>query len=333
MHPYQQAAPQGIGLDAVWRRKGAKGKGVTIVDVEQGWLLKHPQFAHEVDLDHPSTEVQYREHGTGVLGILFGKESNPKPFGIVPKARAVAVSEFYDGSPPDWRPEGAITDAQVWLGAGDILLLEMQSSIDIIGDLEVGHYDVEYAGHSIGIDVSEPVTGTMNTLIPVELDEALREAIGLAAAAGIVVIEPAGNGGASIDRGADTPPTDAIVVGAATWNSTAERYEVSTSSNRGTIVDCYAHADQISTTSVTEAGSPGYGAVGETSGAAAIVAGVCAFLQGIARGRKGGASLTTSALRKVLKSPWGGTPVYETGGATVVGYVPNLKLLTKLLWP
>jgi hypothetical protein len=161
--------------------------------------------------------------------------------------------------------------------------------------------------------------------------------------AGIVVIEPAGNGfggvghdldlqlrsdGTSLDR--TTPmffDSGAILVGARHALISRSRMPFSCFGNR---VDCHCWGEGIVTTSSVSGpfgpymglnpagGDAGFGG---TSGASAIIAGAAIVLQGIARDQ--GTPLNPSAMRALLSGTFNTTS--DNPAVDRIGVMPNLK--------
>lgn len=175
-------------------------------------------------------------------------------------------------------------------------------------------------------------------LWPVEIYDAEFDAIQLAVALGITVIEPAANGGVNMDtpitRPGDPAPksllnkthpdfrdSGAIIVGAG--SSTTPRTRLSFS-NYGGRVDVHAWGQNIRTSSVNvPAYTDSYADFDGTSGAAPIVAGAALSMQGIVKVRTG-SKLSPAALRNRIKI--GGT-LTSNPTNDKIGVQPNLKAL------
>ncbi len=155
---------------------GADGAGVRIGDVEYEWLPSHLELAPKALPASAPTGLpagyQVRDHGTAVLGVLGGTADGQGITGIAPEATLMPVSPFVSGV---YRPAEAITAAAAGLGAGDVLLVELQA-----------------------------MSGT-GAMVPIEVYPEVRKAIAAAVDRGIVVVEPAANSG----RDLATIPLDA----------------------------------------------------------------------------------------------------------------------------
>ncbi|HWT25776.1 MAG TPA: S8 family serine peptidase [Solirubrobacteraceae bacterium] len=273
---YLEAAPTGIGVAAAWAR-GADGSGVSLIDIELGWFLAHEDLPRGIALLAGVNEPSSHFHGTAVLGEIVGVDNGVGVVGIAPGCTANVISwAERAGVRRRCRIAEAIGSAALRLGDGDVLLLEVQKP---------------------------SVNGGVERVLPIEVERCVFEAIRLATKLGIVVVEAAGNGGLDLDqyrdaRGVATLNRDlplefedsgAIMVGACTPAVPHGRLP---RSNYGSRVDCHAWGDRIATTGsydTPHAGDaywdpdkeylPGRHGFGGTSGAAAIVAGVCVLIQ------------------------------------------------------
>lgn len=165
---YLGPAPDGFGVleGDVW--PGGRGENVALADLEYDYLASHEDLSHlgEVRTWGLPTSI-YAYHGTGVLGITSGGDNGYGVTGMAPEAEVVMVHPV--------TPDGVYSVARAieasidLLQAGDILLIEQQS-----------YYFDNYA--------------------PVEVSGAIADAIVAATEAGIVVVEPSGNGGQDLDH-------------------------------------------------------------------------------------------------------------------------------------
>jgi hypothetical protein len=119
---YLGPAPAGVNATLAWSVRGGGGSGVSIIDIEGAW-----NFAHEdlVQLGGvvggvPLTGLDWRNHGTAVLGILGAARNGFGVTGISPEAKIAAISH----SGPNQSTSTAIRQAADRLQPGDILLLE-----------------------------------------------------------------------------------------------------------------------------------------------------------------------------------------------------------------
>lgn len=297
-------APTGIG--ARWAWANAMGAPVGFVDVEQGWGLEHKDFANDVTLIS-GDNLGYRGHGSAALGIVVAASNDfgGKGVGFDANPKRV-ISEFRPGH----NLAEAIRAAAELMHRGDVMLVEAQ---------------LMYAGSL--------------TNMPVETEAAVAEAMRFARCQGVVVVEPAGNGGADLDefvahdgskpfvRGAWTAgsleDSGAIMVAAAGKTRPYVRLDLS---NLGSRVDCFAWGEGIETCGDGWDGDGrGYtDHFGGTSGASAIVAGAAVRLQAWAKGN--GGVLSTDDVRSRLSDPTLNTNSFG-GLADRIGVMPDLKTI------
>jgi hypothetical protein len=311
---YLQPAPLGIDACYAWTLPGGRGEGnVRFIDIEQGWMTYHEAVIPRMLACTGISNSRSEGHGTAVLGVLTMQADDADITGIVPRADGYVLSQ--------WRPGGVFNTADAIMAAigylqwGDVLLLEAQT----------WHSD----------------TGARTW--PIEIHEANYQAIRLASALGIIVIEPAGNGSTHGPAGNDldaftlddkdilNPAGDhfrdsgAIMVAAATHTVPHIRLPFS---NYGRRVNCYAWGEAVLT-----AGSwprhPGIAintyttGFGGTSAAAAIVAGAAIALQSIAEAAHR-SRLGPRQMRSLLADEDGCTP--SAGGhEDKIGVMPDLK--------
>jgi len=305
---YQDPAPKGIDARYAWGFAGGDGAGIGFVDLEQGWNLNHADLKDANITIISGMNKESYPHGTEVLGGVLMVENTKGGKGIAPSATGRVISQ--------WRPDGtsniadAIADAAAKMSLGnvkgDVLLLEAQE------------YD----------QASETYYW------PVEIAEANYEAIRLATALGIVVVEAAGNGSYNLDAYTDNAhkkilrrgsadfreDSGAIMVGA---GSSEERSRLSFS-NHGNRIDCYAWGENIATTTTNKSGTSNTrytSNFGGTSGASSIVAGAALIVQGIAQAGLGH-RLSPQELRDLLIR--NGTPS-KTPANDRIGVMPNLR--------
>lgn len=324
---YLDPAPDGIDAEYAWTFAGGDGAGQRFIDLERGWTLDHEDLqAHAAAVLHGTLRDGSRGHGTSVLGEVCAVDNAVGCVGIVPQIASVDVVSFHGSTRPD-----AIIAAIANLNFGDVLLLEAQvwlNGTNLLGPIEA--YDAEY------------------------------EAIRLATALGITVVEAGGNG---TDNGM-APPLDmdtyttlagrailnrdpanpdfrdsgAIIVTAATSTAPHTRLVYGPHGRR---IDCYAWGENINTLS-SDAGIPtaippvlpsttaytlGFGG---TSGASPIITGAALAVQGRAEAQLG-IRFSPRQLQAILSDPTQ-PPLPQTGNtladpaeATQIGVMPNLR--------
>lgn len=278
---YKNDAPLGIELPKQGSLQGTDGSELSIVDVEQGWILDHEDLVmSEQKILAPSDFVSFVpnamlggtgiDHGTAVLGILAASPNQHGMTGIVPRADIWVSPEIYLNAASSVTRDNlivnrfdAIMRAIRHLDHGDILVLELQTRS--CGSENYG---------------------------PAEWDRPVFDLVEIATAEGIVVVAAAGNGGLNLDSSDcksrfDRQQVDsgAIIVGASYSNNA--RHKLPTSSF-GERVDVHAWGENIATLGYNYGGiSPvSYDErqsytddFGGTSGATAIVAAAAASIQ------------------------------------------------------
>jgi hypothetical protein len=320
---YLLPAPEGINASYAWQLAGGQGEGrVRFIDIEQGWLPHHEAVTVNRLPCTGLNSSQAAGHGTAVLGILTLQPNQAGAIGIVPRAQGHVLSQ--------WRPGGAFNTADAimtaigYLHEGDVLLIEAQTH------------------HS----------ATIAKTWPVEIHEASFQAIRLAVAMGIIVVEPAGNGSTDAPAGNDldkfvdhnghtvlNPMSDhfrdsgAIMVAAATHTVPHVRTGYS---NYGRRVNCYAWGESVLTAgshprSSGIASNTYTNSFGGTSAAAAIVAGAAIALQSIAEsGHR--FRLNPRQMRSLLGDEDYGTPSAGGRWEDKIGVMPDLqKMISEAL--
>ena len=304
---YLNPAPDGIDAEFAWTVIGGAGAGQRFVDLEQGWTLNHEDLnAHGATLLFGTLQDGSRPHGTSVLGEVCAVDNSLGCVGIVPEIDSVDVTS-HSGSLAN--VAGAIIGALPSLEPGNVLLLEVQT-----------------------VTPAAPVFGA-----PIELLDDAFEAIRLATALGVTVVEAGGNGSNDLDvvtnfagdqvlnpASADFRDSGAIVVGAA--SSTAPHTRMNFSSF-GPRVDCYAWGENVNTTSSNSAGAQDLYTTtfSGTSSASPIITGAALAVQGVATAG-GGPPLSPGQLRALLSDPATGT-ASNNPVADEIGVMPDLRAI------
>jgi subtilisin family serine protease len=163
---YLGPAPRGIDAARAWAG-GTRGAGISFADIEGGWNAAHEDLPGD-RITHvagrPIDDTSWRAHGTAVLGEVVGRDNGKGVIGIAPDVDRVLTSSIGGESVAD-----AIDSAAEQLHPGDVLLIELQG------------------------------TGPRGRYVPIEFWDDNFEAIQIAVARGIVVIEAAGNGNEDLD--------------------------------------------------------------------------------------------------------------------------------------
>jgi hypothetical protein len=301
---YLDAAPDGIDARYAWTI--ADGNGVGFVDMERGWTLNHEDLAAAGITIISGQNRDFQGHGTAVLGEVVAVDNTTGGIGIAPRAAARVISQWRTAT--NYNTADAITGAAAVMQPGDVLLLEAQTS------------HANASGY-----------------VPVEVEDAVFDAIRAAVDDGIIVVEAGANGSVDLDAftssagrqvlnraSNDFRDSGAIMVGAA--SSTAPHSRLSFS-NFGSRIDCYAWGESIDTCgdgwtgTSTTAYTAGFGG---TSGATPIVAGAAILLQSF--GRKRGGAYTPSHVRALLSDTRTNT-ASSTPATDRIGVMPDLRAI------
>lgn len=302
---YLDAAPDGINARYAWTVAGGDGSGINFVDMEQGWNLGHEDLPAGISIISGVSNA-YFFHGTSVLGEVVAADNTVGCIGIAPSCTPRVVSEWRTTA--TFNSAEAILSALTVLNPGDVLLLEAQRSF--------GTY----------------------SLLPLEVLQAEFDAIQLATALGVAVVEAAGNGGNDLDTvniaglgfifnrsSADFRDSGAIIVGAA--SSTAPHSRLSFS-NFGSRIDCYGwgqNVDTLTTDSTGTANNQYTSTFNGTSSASPIVTGAATIVQAVMQAAHG-YRYSPYQLRSVLSDPANGT-TSATPATDRIGVMPNLQAI------
>ncbi|MET8686445.1 S8 family peptidase [Streptomyces sp. NPDC004732] len=340
---YLKPAPEGIDARWAWQRIGGSGEGVTVVDVEGSWQLRHEDLAAKlagVVVGTPIQDLAWRNHGTAVIGVIGGDRNSLGITGIVPEAVTATAS---------FQPLGTaatIHAAAERLNRGDIILLEL---------------------HRPGPKFDFEARDDQKGYIAIEWWPDDYAAVRYATAKGVLVVGAAGNGAESLDdavyeRRPDGFPSwwrnpfnpsnrssDAVLVGAGApppgthgRDHGPDRSRLAFS-NYGARVDAQGWGRETTTTGGFW-DRPGdlQGGADEiawytdtfsgTSSASPIVVGALAALQGMLKA-SGQQPMTPDRARRVLRST--GSPQQDAPGRPAsqrIGNRPDLKgAVTNLL--
>jgi hypothetical protein len=324
LQTYRPTAARG-GVDADYANllPGGRGENVSVADIEYNWNFAHEDLskarASGARVTAGNEAVYYGEadHGTAVLGIV-GADANP--FGVTGIAPAAGLHTVNAVSDQGYSVARAIYAALEKLEPGDVVLLEQQTA--------------GYSG-ACGFD--------QYGCVPIEWDNTVYDAIVAATAAGVIVVEAAGNGSQNLDHsryGTSFPKgkrdSGAILVGAGNpsdcyaYGGVAERGRLPWS-NFGSRVDVQGWGTCIATTGVGDlwsfANRTYTNDFGGTSGAAAMVAGAVANLSSIAEER--GTRLTPALARTILRTT--GAP--QPPDTKRIGPLPDLRKAIAALAP
>ena len=310
---YLDAAPTGIDARWAWTQPNGEGSGVGVIDLEQGWLPNHEDIVAKAPTlvygDNRDGINGYKgNHGTAVLAEMIAEDNTVGVVGIAPAVTSVRMVSHYDAATDTaLHVADAIAAAIPMMSAGDVLLLEVQRNF-----------------------------------LPTETDDDDFDAIRLAVALGIVVVEAAGNGFTDLDTyvdavagqilnraSADFRDSGAIMVGAAESPVPHDRADFS---NYGSRIDCYGWGENVVTC--------GYGNLDDgggnddltytdtfsgTSSASPIVSGAALIVQGKYEALTA-TRLSPTQMRALLSDPATGTP-QGPNVAGNVGVMPNLRAI------
>lgn len=325
---YLYSAPVGIGAEEVWSLAGAKGKAITICDIEGNWNRKHEDLPSGISLIGGTVipDIHWRNHGTAVLGEMISIPDGRGTVGISHQALAVVQSTVINGV---FNTAGAISNATSHLKAGDVILIELQA------------------------------TGPNGKYVAMQYWADIFAAIRAATDKGITVVEAAGNGNENFNLpifnntglqkdsgaivvGAGVPPTnhldfDGFGASMPGYSSLGVPRSRIFFSNYGKIVNVQAWGWHVTTLGYGDAqGGPNENSwytlrFSGTSSASPIVTGSVACIQGRSKA-KNGAPLSPAQVRHILMKT--GTPQQAGPGVPLsqhIGPQPNLPEAMKLV--
>lgn len=327
---YLHDAPNGIGAMQAWHEFDAKGKGITICDIEGNWEFKHEDLP---SLKHIGGElindIGWRNHGTAVVGEMVAKPGRSGCVGISHEARCFVHSAMVGGI---FAADVAIANATKKMKKGDVILIELHAP--------------------------SPITGKY---IAMQYWDSIFSAIRAATDKGITVVEAAGNGNENFDQaiynnsglqkdsgaivvGAGIPPTNYFDFFGDDWSSLGfDKYSqigVPRSriffSNYGKIVNVQGWGWHVTTNGYGDAqGGPQTKwqthRFSGTSSASPIVTGAVACIQGQAKAKLGN-PLAPSKVRQIMIKT--GTKQVAGPGVPVsqhIGPQPDLPKALKLV--
>ncbi len=297
--------PEGLGFDEGAQFPGSSGEYVTIVDVEFDWDPAHEDLLHSAARLGGEPDPTWQFHGSGVLGILAAGDNGFGVVGGAPGAAVLVEHPYFanDTGLLEYDPARAIVEAAAVLSPGDVILVEQQA------------YGPDFE------------------FVPISIDAGVRDAIRAATAAGIVVVEPAGNDAVDLDdpvyEGAFTDETGVLRVGGGE-PSTGDLPGARDGSNWGSSVVVQGWSAGI----VTVGGPPytdlwypdadprqAYTAqFGGTSGASAMVAAAVAVVQSTAIASRGAPLAPAEVEALLVEAGWP-----APAGSEPVGALPDLR--------
>ncbi|HUP42229.1 MAG TPA: S8 family serine peptidase, partial [Thermoanaerobaculia bacterium] len=349
---YLDPAPVGIGAQWLKDQLGARQAHLTLIDLEQGWHVGERR-----DLQ-PGHEELGQLKGAGLPLLIFGENRDEDEPGAGNHGTAV-LGQLAAAGASSLQVRGAVEGYAGFHLASHYRVrprLTSQTERDNPFPGTNGHV----AAAIVNCLVDQPSTANREIFqrpltkgdvlllevqrgrLPTEIDEADLDAIRLATALGIVVVEAAGNGNFDLDRCVD-PQTGrtlrrgaagfvdsgAILVGA---SFSVLPHDRAPFSNYGSRVDCYGWGEGVT--------SCGYGDLAGdtavnfytntfngTSSAAPIIAAAAALLQCLHLERTG-RPLLPFPMRGLLAGRATGTPQGPNVGGNI-GVMPNLDAIAR----
>lgn len=314
MQGYRLAAGSGIHADAANSVPGGSGENVQVIDIERYFNPNHedlPAVTLYPNGDIAANTSPPYDHGTAVMGQIFGQDNGFGVLGIAHEADAGFVSTA--GGRPN-----AIDVATANSAPGDVILLELQR-----------------AGANGGCTSASQVG-----CVPEEYVQASYDAIVAATGAGIIVVAAAGNGSENLDAAeyqttfGDRPDSGAIIVGAGAAGAddgcnSPERGRLGFSTF-GSRVNLQGWGECVTTLGYgnlegSSDSNDAYSAVfSGTSSASPIVASAAAVVSSVAIQNGDADGLTSTEARALLVAT--GTPQDTSGAANPgnIGPLPNL---------
>jgi hypothetical protein len=313
------AGPSGINANFAWHYANGAGRDIGLADVGTSWNVSHHDFA-ATPIELVYGDIKPGDHGTAALGEIIGNDNSEGIVGIAPATSYVLLASWYKKSGSDHHITSAVITALSQMYAGDVLLLEVQRDG-----------------------------------FPVEIDDLDFDAIQLAVAEGVIVVEPAGNGrkqqgssgqvGFNLDEytqpqtnkkilnrcSADFRDSGAILVGAADPRDANNRLKFSCYGNR---VDCFGWGKFVTTAGYGDLDNGGHDPnktytrrYHGTSSAAPIIAGAALIVQGLSIGNRGRV-LSPIEIRSLLSCPDTGT-LQGPRMSGHIGVMPDLERIIR----
>lgn len=301
---YLEAAPLGVDARHAWTVPGGTGVGVRFVDIEGGWRTSHEDMPGLfTQLGTQINDLAWRNHGTAVLGEVAGVANG---YGVTGIAYSASVGTSGIGSQS---AASAISNAAGVVGTGGVILIGLQAP----GPADSTPCDCNVA--------------RCNS-IAMEYWSAEYDAIAMATALGVTVVEAAGDGSANLDDAAyggrfnrQTRDSGALLVGASTPITRAPMCWT----NFGSRVDLHGWGEYVGTLGygdMFDAGEDRFytSSFSGTSSAAPIVSGAAIALQGASLARNG-TPLTPRSIRAMLAT----TGTAQAADTRKIGPLPNLR--------
>ncbi|SFU53129.1 Subtilase family protein [Pustulibacterium marinum] len=256
----------GINIDHVRNIDGNRGEYLNIKIIEEGVFIQHQDF-FGLNLSTVGNNTNNDGVGTAVASIIAAQDNGFGMMGITP-----SLSNMQIFSPSS---NGGKLGALIYA-----IITSHDNSLILISD--------QFSGFN----------GQPN--MPYEVAEDLRDAIKLAIARDIIIIQSAGDGGLNLDefedylgrrifdiQSADYDKSNSIMVAASKYDSIAKQHTKADFTNYGTCVSGFAQGEDVlvGTRDATSA-LPYYGLKSGTALSAAIVAGSILSFKGMVLSEK-----------------------------------------------
>ena len=319
------ASEFGIDAEYAWTIPGGTGKNVTITDIEYAtWNLDHEDLkGTRICFAQNGSGLPFDftdDHGSGVIGVMVSNDNGFGMKGIVHDASLLVINHANSEQSFAAAIASALEEAMSRLNPGDVVLIEANTD-----------------GQNGVVEHERPVY----------------DVIVKAVAAGLIVLETAGNGGANLDDAPSFGDSGAIFVGGGTSAKNMTPL-APMNLNYGSRIDLQGWGQNVAslgrgrltgdhTAACNNLADPGERSNEDapdcsdiayrdnfsgTSSAGPVVASAAAVISSIAQER--GYLLTSKEVRELLKKT--GTP---QGGSTSrnIGPLPNLRAAIEQMQP
>ncbi|MCP3987391.1 MAG: S8 family serine peptidase [bacterium] len=328
---YLRSAPLGIDAFYAWTKPGGSGAGMTVIDIESGWIVDHEDLPTMVYQDGRVNNGD-GNHGTATMSVMVGGNNGYGVTGIAYDAEGGVGSVNRNYANIYFINVGdAIIQAMLALSAGDVIVIEQHAQL--------------FFGEE---NCTTCITGTGMPsdscgLIAMEYWHHIFDAIASASAAGVIVVEAAGNGQQNLDHERYDRRFDrnwrnsgAVLVGAgsSSFGGSANARSPKCFSNHGSRLDLQGWGEDVMAAGYGESGGaldiglrPGGGDNRQwyrddfsgTSSASPVVAGAVLAVQGV-QSANGHPPLNWLEVRDLLRDT--GQP---QRGSDLIGPLPDLQ--------
>lgn len=293
----------GVKMDYAWMFN-LTGQGINVRDIEYGFNKNHEELKDVNTAVGPGitissqASVDFTEHGTAVLGVLFAENGTSGTTGMAYGANEVLLYPEYSVQ-AGYNRTYAVSKALANCLPGDVVLYEMQTN------------------------------GAQGEYGPAEYDNVIWDLTKAASDAGVVIIAAAGNGAENLDAQVyqsyrNRGDSGAVIVGAGSPDSFHDRLDYSTYGER---VDVQGWGYEVYTTGYNDLPqlnndfNQRYNYFSGTSSATPIVASCAIVLQSYYQSLYG-TYMTGVQIRDLLKET--GTP-QGSGVFGNIGPLPDMQ--------